>query len=692
MSAGVIRAAKAAVELFADDSRLTKGLRRAEGKLKAFGSRVSSIGRSMVTGALAGGTALGGLVGVFESMASELVDASDRTGIAVEQLGLLKFAAEQSDASLGDLATAIKVSNKMMVAATSGNKQAAAAFDALGLSAGDVAKLNAHDRFLALAEAISRIPNEAERATMALKIFGKGAQTLLPLLKDGAAGILKMEQQAAALGLTIRSADAAMGEGFGDAVAATWSQVKRLAFATGASLVPALSSVIAYIQPLIAASIVWMDANRGLVVAIGLGVAALAALGATLVATGPLFMVAASAIGALASVLGLVATTIMFVATPLGLLTAALAAAVVYVVSLSNVAAACKPEIMNLGQVFGATFSGIIQALSSGDLEAAMAIGMAGLNAAWQTGLAAMYDGWLAIKGSILTVGTELWTGLQIIAYEAIGAVVGIIIDAGDFIDRNVQQIVDGLAGLFGGLYGAGQYAFDRLKSGFSVALNWMLRQLAGAVDAMFKLLGGLSVMLGGVFTGLTEGIHLLHQMANKALDKDITVAGPEGSIGSAFEDSFKAARDAGSNRRTNENTEERAGWESWRKNGVDAAMQQRMDVADASAADREDNPYARAAEEARDALSETLGAGLDIPELDEVEQSMGQRSAAGLNAAEKSADQSNGVVAGSFSARALSGMGANGAAEKTAKNTERSADSLERIEDQLADGGGEFE
>ncbi len=44
---GAIRAGRAFVELFADDSKLVRGLRRAEGRVKAFGNRISAIGRRL---------------------------------------------------------------------------------------------------------------------------------------------------------------------------------------------------------------------------------------------------------------------------------------------------------------------------------------------------------------------------------------------------------------------------------------------------------------------------------------------------------------------------------------------------------------------------------------------------------------------------------------------------------------------
>ena len=75
-----IRAGRAFVELFADDSKLVRGLRRAEKKLKAFGQSVRNLGLKMAT---LGAGILAPLVGAakaFSSMGDEVAKMSKRTG------------------------------------------------------------------------------------------------------------------------------------------------------------------------------------------------------------------------------------------------------------------------------------------------------------------------------------------------------------------------------------------------------------------------------------------------------------------------------------------------------------------------------------------------------------------------------------------------------------------------------------
>ena len=54
-AASAIRAGRAFVEVFADDRRLVRGLKRAQARLKAFGTSVRQIGRTLLlaTAALA---------------------------------------------------------------------------------------------------------------------------------------------------------------------------------------------------------------------------------------------------------------------------------------------------------------------------------------------------------------------------------------------------------------------------------------------------------------------------------------------------------------------------------------------------------------------------------------------------------------------------------------------------------------
>jgi hypothetical protein len=66
-----------------------------------------------------------------------------------------------------------------------GNKTATKAFDQLGISAKQWAGLNTEQRMERLADAFQKMRDPAQRAALAQTLFGRGAQTMIPLLSKG---------------------------------------------------------------------------------------------------------------------------------------------------------------------------------------------------------------------------------------------------------------------------------------------------------------------------------------------------------------------------------------------------------------------------------------------------------------------------------------------------------------------------
>ncbi len=98
-----IRAGRAFVELFADDTKLVRGLRAAEKRLKAFGASVQSIGTKIFGLGAAAIAPLLATTNVFSEMGDQLAKMSARTGISVESLSELGYAAQQSGTDMETL-------------------------------------------------------------------------------------------------------------------------------------------------------------------------------------------------------------------------------------------------------------------------------------------------------------------------------------------------------------------------------------------------------------------------------------------------------------------------------------------------------------------------------------------------------------------------------------------------------------
>ncbi|HUS82489.1 MAG TPA: hypothetical protein VM013_04435, partial [Dehalococcoidia bacterium] len=129
-----VRAGRAFVELFADDTKLTQGLRRAEMRVKKFGQSLQSVGKSMMgIGALITGPLIAAAK-MFSTMGDSLAKMAKRTGFGVESLSQLGYAAEISGASIENLETGIRRMQRSISDAGRGLSTATDALAALGVS------------------------------------------------------------------------------------------------------------------------------------------------------------------------------------------------------------------------------------------------------------------------------------------------------------------------------------------------------------------------------------------------------------------------------------------------------------------------------------------------------------------------------------------------------------------------------
>ena len=168
-----------------------------------------SVAANKVNGVLAGlgaALSLGALVAAGKAAldtADNLSKLSQKTGISVESLSLLKPIAEQSGVSLEGLAKGMQKLATAMVEAAGGGKEQIEVFSRLGVSVKDAAgQLRpTEDVLLDLADAFAAMPDGAEKSALAVKLFGKSGVELIPFLNQGRAGIEELKQKYKELGL-----------------------------------------------------------------------------------------------------------------------------------------------------------------------------------------------------------------------------------------------------------------------------------------------------------------------------------------------------------------------------------------------------------------------------------------------------------------------------------------------------------
>ena len=103
-----IRAGRAFIELYLNKSLLVKGLKGIASEMKVFGAGVTSMGKQLMKAGLATTAPMLLAAKSWAESGAELYRMSQRTGMAVESLSALKFAAESTGTEFETIETGVK--------------------------------------------------------------------------------------------------------------------------------------------------------------------------------------------------------------------------------------------------------------------------------------------------------------------------------------------------------------------------------------------------------------------------------------------------------------------------------------------------------------------------------------------------------------------------------------------------------
>lgn len=413
MAAQGIKAGAAYVLLTANSDLLKSGLKKAQAMLSTFAKTGALVGAGLVAGGTAVLGPLAGLAMMASDMGSALKDASDRTGIQVEALSALDYAARMSDTSLDGLVGGIFKLQKSLSGAGKSDP-----FKSLGLSADELKAMKPEDAFTAVADALANMENPADRNAKAMQIFGRGAADLIPLLAAGEDGISEMRAEFERLNMTVSTVDAGAAEEFGDKVEQVGMQIKRAMFGVGISVINAVSPYIPLVTDAIGAATGWIDQNRQMVVAGAAAAAGVVVLGGAILATSGIALAGSVIAGGLLATLGAVSTVVAALVSPLGLVAAAagvmgfsLAVGAFEFFNFSDagrkMAADIRTKVGGLVGFFKTTVGGISDALAAGDIKLAGQIAMVGLQIAFLEGKNVILNIWSGLTRSI----AKMWAG-----------------------------------------------------------------------------------------------------------------------------------------------------------------------------------------------------------------------------------------------------------------------------------------
>ena len=128
-------------------------------------------------------------------MGGRLADLSERTGIASGNLLVLERAFTNTGMAAEDVGPLINKMQKAIVEAGDGTSAAADAFTKLGIPLSALKGLSPDEQFKLLGEAISRIPDPAERAAVSMEVFGRSGGKLNQLFGNMSEEIKTASQQ-----------------------------------------------------------------------------------------------------------------------------------------------------------------------------------------------------------------------------------------------------------------------------------------------------------------------------------------------------------------------------------------------------------------------------------------------------------------------------------------------------------------
>ncbi|MEQ0946944.1 hypothetical protein ABLR35_00280 [Pseudomonas aeruginosa] len=194
------------------------------------------------------GVSLAGIGAMIKSSidsADALDEMAQRTGIAVESLSLLVPAAELSAVSTEKFEAGLKKLATGMLEAATGSEASAQNFDALGVAVQnqDGTLRDSEQVLLDLADRFQAMPDGAEKAALAVDIFGKAGAEMIPFLNQGREGIGALKQEAAELGLQLSADTAAQAGNFNDALDKLKLATQSIGNQIIASLLPALNDM-----------------------------------------------------------------------------------------------------------------------------------------------------------------------------------------------------------------------------------------------------------------------------------------------------------------------------------------------------------------------------------------------------------------------------------------------------------------
>jgi lambda family phage tail tape measure protein len=221
-------------------------LQAATDRLGMLGSILGKLGPAgLIAGAgiAAAGLGITAIALPVANTADELANLAQKTGVSVEALSGLTYVAKMSDTDLQGLVKGLQRLSVAMFDTKIRGEEGSAGLKALGVSAVDASgQIRPTEQVLLdLADRFANMPDGADKAALAIKLFGKEGMSLIPLLNQGREGITALMEEAERFGLVINSQTAQASELLNDNLDRMRSMLEGVQRQIGAAVIPVLA-------------------------------------------------------------------------------------------------------------------------------------------------------------------------------------------------------------------------------------------------------------------------------------------------------------------------------------------------------------------------------------------------------------------------------------------------------------------
>ncbi len=236
------------VRIGADAEDLLKDLKRLDSGFGSMGKNIKLAHdgvAAFASAALAAGTAVAAMVTIAAKGAEQMYKLAQSTGLTTEAFSQLAYAAELSGINADALSQALGRLNRNVSDAASGTGDARRAFNALHIYVKTAeGTLKGADEIMAeVSDKFAGMKDGAEKAALAVAIFGKSGAQLIPMLNEGAQKLSDLREEAIQLGVSIDTKTGKAAEAFNDNLTRLQMSSKGLANALMMELLPEMNAV-----------------------------------------------------------------------------------------------------------------------------------------------------------------------------------------------------------------------------------------------------------------------------------------------------------------------------------------------------------------------------------------------------------------------------------------------------------------